>query len=265
MKKVSLLLGLIFLISAFVANGQIVTKYQQGFESTGETYTYTSQGNVSTVTDVYSSGQRAIKLTQTAGSDVIVTLDTIDFSDNSAFQYFYLEFMHICTVDPLTGPAANSNAIVQVKKPNETQWRTLMGNLHYDVNWGGGSSDYVDNNSFSERSYEIWRGTTVNNTWWKRERYKLETVLLEQGTSLSDRKLQVRFVLKARNSTLPPTTDGWYIDNINVKCSPNSMLLPVASLVDYPDLMNYPNSRRAHIAADTVTKHICHSADMTPL
>ena len=253
MKKVSLLLGLIFLISAFVANGQIVTKYQQGFESTGETYTYTSQGNVSTVTDVYSSGQRAIKLTQTAGSDVIVTLDTIDFSDNSAFQYFYLEFMHICTVDPLTGPAANSNAIVQVKKPNETQWRTLMGNLHYDVNWGGGSSDYVDNNSFSERSYEIWRGTTVNNTWWKRERYKLETVLLEQGTSLSDRKLQVRFVLKARNSTLPPTTDGWYIDNINVKCSPNSMLLPVASLVDYPDMMNYPNSRRAHIAADIST------------
>ncbi|MBP5327957.1 MAG: T9SS type A sorting domain-containing protein [Bacteroidales bacterium] len=253
MKKVSLLLGVIFLISAFVANGQIVTKYQQGFESTGETYSYTSQGNVSTVTNVYSSGQRSIKLQQTVGSDVIVTLDTIDFTDNSNFQYFYLEFMHICTVDPLTGPAPNSIAIVQVKKPNETQWSTLTGNLHYDVNWGGGSSDYVSNNSFSERSYEVWRGSTINNSWWKRERYKLETVLLGQGTSLSDRKLEVRFVLKARNSSAGPTTDGWYLDNINVKCSPNSMLLPVATLVDYPDLMNYPNSRNTHISADIST------------
>jgi len=102
MKKVSSFLGLIFLILSFSAQGQIVTKYQQGFEATGENHSYTVlQGSATPVTNVASSGNRSLKLSHGA-QDVIVMLDTIDFSDNGSFQYFYLEFMHICDVVPST-------------------------------------------------------------------------------------------------------------------------------------------------------------------
>ena len=89
MKKVSSFLGLIFLILSFSAQGQIVTKYQQGFEATGENHSYTVlQGSATPVTNVASSGNRSLKLSHGA-QDVIVMLDTIDFSDNGSFQYFY--------------------------------------------------------------------------------------------------------------------------------------------------------------------------------
>ena len=86
MKKVSLLLGLIFLISAFTSQGQIVTKYQQGFEATGETSSYTVvQGSAVPVTTVASSGERSLKLSQSTSSEVIIMLDTLDFTDNGSY------------------------------------------------------------------------------------------------------------------------------------------------------------------------------------
>ena len=107
MKKVSLLLGLIFLFSA-MGQAQIVTKYQHGFETTGETYSYTvTSGTASPNTSIYSSGQRSLKLNYSTSGEVIVQLDTLDFTDNGQFMYFYLEMMHICDVDPLTAASAS--------------------------------------------------------------------------------------------------------------------------------------------------------------
>mgnify|MGYP002852588203 CR=1 FL=1 len=249
MKKKSLLLVLISLILGFSTQGQIVTKYQQGFETSGESYSYSvSQGTATPVTTVYSSGNRSLKL-QHGSNEVIVVTDTIDMSDNSSFTSFYLEFMHICDVDPLSCNSASEVATVEGKFINESTWWVLDG-VMYDVNWGGGSEDFASLGSFSERSYDIWRGTTPANTWWKRERFSLTNKCSSQ--SLSQRKLQIRFRLKARTAS-GATTEGWYLDNITFKCSPSSMVLPIAKMVAYPDLMDYPNSRGAHIMADITT------------
>ncbi len=243
-------MGLISLILAFSANGQIVTKYQQGFEATGETYGYTvTEGSAVPVTTIASSGSRSLKLQHSQSGIVEVVLDTIDFTDNGSFQHFYLEFMHICDVDPLVCPSVNV-ATIQVKRVDEIQWQTLNGTDYYDVSWGGGSSEYALNSSFSERSYAAWQGTNLNGTWWKRERFKL--ALKVTSAPLAQRKLQIRFRLLQR-SQAGSTNEGWYLDNIKVQCSPNSMLLPVMKMVDYPDLETYPNSRGAHIAADFTT------------
>ena len=84
MKKVLLLATAIFAFWAFNtgAMGQIVTKYLQGFEATGETYGYqVTGGTVAPQTTLYSSGQRAIKLSHTS-TEAVLELDTIDLTDN---------------------------------------------------------------------------------------------------------------------------------------------------------------------------------------
>ncbi len=252
MKKVSLLLGLIFLISAFTAHGQIVTKYQQGFE-VGEAQTYTIlTGTATPVTTVASSGSRSLKFQHAVNGEVLVQLDTIDFSDNGSFQYFYLDFMHICDVNPTTSVIGVSEvAQIQIRRIDEADWTTLNGSDYYDNTWGGGSSDFVSMHSFSKESYSTWQGTTVNNTWWKRERFKFASKL--QGQALENRKILIRFRLRGRRPDAGATTQGWYLDNIKVQCSPNSMLLPVVTMADYPDLERYPNSRGTHLAADFTT------------
>lgn len=254
MKKRSLLLGLIFLISALTVHGQIVTKYQQGFEATGESCGYTvTQGSANVVTNVASSGERALKMNYSTSGMVEITLDTIDFTDNGQFMFFYLEFMHICDVDPLTAADAAEVATIEVRRAEDpnSQWSPLDGNDDYDATWGGGSSDFSSNSSFSERSYNIWRGTTPNNTWWKRERFKLATYV-QGASSIQYRKLLIRFRLYQKN-TAGASSEGWYLDNIKVQCSPISMLLPVLTMTDYPDLMNYPNSRGTHVSGKFVT------------
>ena len=71
MKKRSLLFGAIFMILGLVAQGQIVVKYQQGFESTGETCSYTTSGSAAPQTSFASSGNRALKLSHTQNNQSI--------------------------------------------------------------------------------------------------------------------------------------------------------------------------------------------------
>ncbi|MBP5516098.1 MAG: T9SS type A sorting domain-containing protein [Bacteroidales bacterium] len=250
MKKVSLLLSLISLILCFSAQGQIVTKYQQGFESSGETYSYhATQGGsfVTTVSSLYSSGNSCLKLCHSS-QEVIVELDTIDFTDNGQLNAFYLEFSHICDVNPLSCQSASDVATVEVKRPGEAYWNVL-GDQDYDHSWGGGSEEFSTNPSFSERSYDLWMGLSPTNSWWKHERF---TIYNYVTGSLADRKLQIRFRLKPRTAS-GASNEGWYLDNITVKCSPNSMVLPVTNMIAYPDMMEYPNSRGTKIMAEFTT------------
>lgn len=255
MKKKSLLLSFIFLLLAFVANSQIVTKYQQGFEATGETNGYTvTTGNATLETNLYTSGSRSLKLPHTWNSEVIVMLDTIDLSDNGSYQHVYLEFMHICDVDPLLSIDGQSSVgVVEVRLPGSADWTVLNGNDNYDLSWGGGSSDFTGNNSFSEMSYAIWSGSTPRNSWWKLERFKLFSFVNQ--TTLADRKLLIRFRLHARSTGYQAGVDpgAWYLDHIKVTASPNSMLIPTINMVDYPDNQVYPNSRSARVAVDFTT------------
>lgn len=260
MKKKSLLLSLIFVLLAFVANSQIVTKYQQGFETTDDNTSYYGLvGSTSVVTNLHSSGNRAYKLGHLYGSESILVLDTIDFSDNGSFTQSYLEFMHICDVSPFAVANVNSVAVIEVNaqsfNPNTNQpywtgWTVLDGNDHYDNSWGGGTTEFVGTHCFSEMSYPTWSGTHARNSWWKFERFKISQFFT--NTPLAYRKLIIRFRLYARTTGYQAGVpeEAWYLDNIRVTASPNSLLIPTINMVDYPDLGKYPNSRAAHIVAD---------------
>ena len=255
MKKRSLLLSLIFTLLAFVANSQIVTKYQQGFETTGENTSYTvSVGNAAPVSDIHSSGSRSIKLSHVYGSETIVMLDTIDFTDYGSYNHAYLEFMHICNVSPFATSAANSVATIEVRRIDSPDWQTLSGNDNYDMSWGGGSVDFTGTHSFSERSYTIWQSASVRNSWWKFERFKI-VQFFNGDVPLANRKILIRFRLHARTSGYQAGAEeeAWYLDNIRVSASPNNMVIPILKMVDYPDNKYYPNSRGARIALDLTT------------
>ena len=213
MKKRSLLLGLISLFLAFSANAQIVTKYQQGFE-TGEPVSYqVTSGSASPITSLYSSGSRSLKM-QHGATETIVLLDTLDFTDNASYTAYYLEFMHICDVDPLTCASATDVAIIEVMHPGESNWHTLT-DQDCDFTWGGGSTHFRDYSSYSQRAYDQWMGSATSNTWWKRERFRLAN-RINDVSDLSQRKLLVRFRLKPRTAA-GATNSGWYLDNITVK------------------------------------------------
>src|SRR5574344_63884 len=108
MRKKSLLLGLAFLLFGVGLNAQVVVKYQQGFETSGETYGYTASNTAAAVqTSLYSSGNRALKISHTS-TGTILYLDTLDFTDNSSYQYALLEYMGICTVSPTTCASPSS-------------------------------------------------------------------------------------------------------------------------------------------------------------
>ncbi len=250
MRKKSLLLVLIFSLFTLGASAQVVVKYQQGFETTGESYGYNASTTAAAPqSTIYSSGNRALKLTHSS-TDVIVELDTIDFTDNGAFYYFVLEFMGICDVNPFSCANPAKIAYIEYKRPNESTWSQLMGQSTYDRNWGGGSSDFVSTSSFSQKSYGNWQSGAINNTWWKKERFNIDAPVRNVAQPL--RKLQIRFVLAAR-TTAGTSNEGWYIDNITVKTSPQSLAVPVVTIQSWPDIEPYPNSRSARIEAKLTT------------
>lgn len=255
MKKVLLFATAIFAFWAFngVAMGQIVTKYQQGFETTGETYSYSSvSGTIAPQTTLYSSGDRALKLSHTA-TEAVLELDTIDLTDNGAYSSVVLEFFHICDVHPQSCQSANDVAVIEVKALTGTgneQWQTLTGN-YYDVAWGGGTTEFGANSCFSNQCYAEWQNSTMSNTYWKRERFKLYYFV--NSLALQNRKLLIRFKLRPKVSNYGAANAGWYLDNISVKASPQSMDLPVMTMLAYPELGIYPTSRGTRLSMSVQT------------
>lgn len=253
MRKKSLLLGLIFSFLGFAASAQIITKYSVGFEPSGENSSYTvvsGQSQTSLQTSL-ALGSRALKINH-GSSDVVIVTDTIDLSDNGQVQYFFLEFMHVCDIDPLTTASASNVCYVEYRLPEaqNNAWTRLTGNNCYDMTWGGGSNDFQQNNSFSNRSYELWQTSPIGNTWWKKERFNLTNQLY--NLALINRKVQFRFTVKARTAS-GTTTTGWYLDNITFLISPESMTPPRISMKTYPDLMDYPTNRATRIEAKVTT------------
>lgn len=248
MKKSAVLFALFSLIFGF-SQAQITTAYQQGFESTGETSSYVVvQGTAQPQSLFYTSGSRSLKMTRTT-TEAIVMLDTIDLTNNSTLTYFVLEFMHICNANPFDGAAANSVATIEVKTVNG-DWQQLQGNGAYDMGWGGGSSDFAQNSSFSCNSYPAWSGV-IDNRSWKRERFNLGNVLVQ--TPMAMRKLLVRFRFKPTTVSNPTANQAWYLDNVSLKASPQSLAVPVIKMTHIPDLEAYPTSRSTRIECEVTT------------
>ncbi|MBR3939135.1 MAG: T9SS type A sorting domain-containing protein [Bacteroidales bacterium] len=271
MKKHVILLGILGLILNFSIQAQVWTKYSAGFEP-GSATNYTITGSSSYSTTIYSGGSQALLLQQSRTDDAVLLLDTIDLTQASpSLQYATLEFMHICkvraqsTVSPIT-QATPFGAIVEVRRVDEENWTQLRSG-QYDMEWGGGSSDFNLNGFFSDYSYsQDWaagNNVTPNNSMWKKERFNLGSLF--SSARQENRKLLVRFKLpkagapqSGANGDSRPIYHGWLLDNIVINASPSSLAVPVIKMLEYPvqvssDPANHPTSRDVVIKADILT------------
>lgn len=271
MKKHVILFGILGLILNFSIQAQVWTKYSAGFEP-GTATNYTVTGSSSYSTTIYSGGSQAILLQQTRTGDAILLLDTIDLSQiDPALQYATLEFMHICkvraqsTVSPIT-QSTPYGAIVEARRIDEQNWTQLRSG-QYDMEWGGGSSDFFLNGFFSDYSYQQdWAAgmnVTPDNSMWKKERFNLGSLF--SSARAENRKLLIRFRLPqagtpqtGANGDSRPIYHGWLLDNIVVNASPSSLAVPVIKMLEYPVQVssgpaNHPTSRDVLIKADIST------------
>lgn len=246
MKKGFLLLGLIFAFSTLVTQAQIYEYYSQDFE-TGSPVNYqvSSPTAAASQTTIVSGGDRSLKMTHTQNQEIILTLDTIDFSANRNLNFYTLEFMHIAYVDPLKCNQSDRSSVcyIEVKLPTQSTWITL-NSTHYNMSESGGSSEFAQLASFCTESYSEWNlSSAVSNQLWKKERFDLEQIF--QTVDYPNRKLQVRFRMALRN--VATGTDGWYLDDIVARGSSQQMLTPRLSMMSFPDHLDYPSSRGAKL------------------
>ena len=246
MKKRLSLIGLFLALTAFSTHAQIFQMYSQDFESAANA-TYTLSAGATLQNSIVSGGTKSLKMAHSP-QEVLITLDTIDFSSNATWNYFTLEFMHIGFIDPVQAVDRTDVCVVEAKLPGQTDW-TRLNSSHYNMAEGG-SSMFSSMGSFSKFCYSEWNTTpTVNNTLWKAERFDLDQLF--QGVAVTDKKLIIRFRLGARaNST---GNDGWYLDDIKVRASSQQIITPTISMRVFPDALNYPNSRGARLVLDATT------------
>ncbi len=248
MKRGLLVIGLIFAMAATSVRAQVTYCYRQDFESATPTGYSVSTGGA-TQTSIKSGGARAMKLTHTRNQEVVLTLDTLDFSDSAAWNYYTLEFMHIAFIDPLDCASGDRTNIcrVEVKRPGQNSWMQLNSS-HYKTD--PGSNQFRNVGSFSKRSYDTWTSATAaSNMLWQKERFDIEQVF--QGVPAIDRQLIVRFIICAR--TANTGVQGWYLDDITIRASSQQMVAPKLTMISFPDNIKYPSSRGARLVANLST------------
>lgn len=250
MKKRFLLFGLIFALATVMSHAQIVQVFSQDFETgTPVNYTVSSATSAAPQTSIVSGGSRSMKITHTQSNQVIMTLDTIDLSFNATLSYFTLEFQQIAFVDPRQGTHVSQTALIEVKRPDQSNWISL-NQTHYN-RADGGSNEFLMMGTFSQESYADWSSASAaNNTLWKSERFDLDAVFL--GAATADKKLEIRFVLSPRAAATNPN-QAWFLDDIKVRASSMPIVTPSLVMRSFPDYNKYPSSRGAKLLCDVTT------------
>ena len=249
MKTKYLLLGAIFAVFGLTARAQVYEMYYQGFESSeAVTYSRSPVSNVRMSSTIHSSGNRAIKLVQNTSGEVELILDTIDFTQNTTLRYIALRFDQICRV-PKNSSEDIGMAKIYYKRANQTSW-TSMSSQQYNIT-GDHSNDFSMTNSFLDQSYADWVSAnqpSVTNGQWHSERFDLDNVMTS-SVPVNERKLLIKFVLRRRNltGTLDTVNTAWWLDNIKVSASADRMVSPKITMLEYPNVEFYPNSRGARI------------------
>lgn len=248
MRKRFLLLGLIFALTAFTSHAQIYEMFSQDFETgTPVNYTVSNTTAAAVQTTTVAGGSRAMKMLHTQSTTVEMTLDTIDFSSNATLNYFTLEFMHVAKVDPTKCPSRVDVCMIDVRRPDQASW-TRLNSTHYNMS-DGGSPEFNNLSSFSNRSYTEWTTGTALNTLWKSERFDLQTLF--QGIDATQKKVIIRFTLSERSAAT--STDAWYIDDIRVRASSMQIVTPSITMLSFPDQLCYPSSRGAKLVCNVTT------------
>ena len=261
MKLRTLVFASIFVLAAPVARAQIFESYYQGFETT-EAVNFITSSSTQVVYDsqLAASGNRSIKLCQSATEVVTLITDTLDFTQNTTLHYFALEFDHINNVATNMGVSGGGVVIgkIYVRRPGFTDWEPV--NLsNYNRTRPGTSEEFANTLSFSIESYVEWQQSGgPTNDWWKPERFDLDNKL---GTNVpqNGRLLQIKFELARKLTTGAPNGVGWWLDNIRVRASQSQMITPTIKMRVYPDGGMLPSSRGARIElvpATTVSQGI---------
>ena len=254
MKKRFLLFGLIFAMMALSSHAQIYEMFSQDFEGDPDTSYTVSSTSCAPQTILHSGGARAMKMLHTNGTQMVMTLDTIDFSTPLSLQFYKLEFSHIAWVHPTQSVSYSEVCMIEARRPDQSGWIRLNAS-HYDLSEGG-DPDFGSLSSFSIESYrEAWllSGSAPTNAMWMHERFNLDQFFFTAGPA-ENRKLIIRFILGPRQAATG--TDAWYLDDIKVSASSQQMVTPTINMISFPDHLNYPSSRGAKIVADVTTSVI---------
>ena len=258
MKTRFFILGAIFAIMGFGAKAQVNIMYEQGFEVEDPVnYTVTPSTGSAFSTNLYMGGSQAIKLIQAKNDDIIFETDTIDFRQNLSLRYITLEFDHICNVVVNTNTDGSTDPnicllYVKLAYESDLSYRMLTGTMNYDTDREGFSEEFRGTSTFNKESYTEWQESTITNSCWKNERFKIDN-LLTSDVPAEERRVIFRFVLKRRTRSGNVTGTGWWLDNIRVRSSMNQMVDPKINMVLYPDGGAHPSSRGARVVMDART------------
>jgi parallel beta-helix repeat protein len=201
MKTLFSLFTSLLVLLIFSAQGQTVV-FSEDFEGTPP-YNLTSS-SPGTADWAISSNYQAGGLY--SDTSVVVLGDTAYLTSNSfsttGNSFVVLEFSHICKIN------FSDAAEIEVSIDGGTTWSKLDGN-HYL-----GSSNFVaQGNKFNAGSYSLWEiasPTTINNSWWKREKFDISPIAANQAD------VRVRFVLRDGNNQGAQNYLGWFVDDIDV-------------------------------------------------
>ena len=196
---------IVMMLCGCVSQAQMVQMYSQGFEiEDGDQGNYTvSPGGAASPTNLwYCVGEYSLDITQSRTDTVFVQLSTnFDFTTNQNWQYFSLEFDHLCSLDGAEG----RGCFIQYRYLKDTilgagGWNALTGDEYNKSEEY--SRDFSGTGLFSRNSYEGWHNgaiANIANEKWKHERFDLDGDLnLSSGLNPNERKVQLRFVVMPR-------------------------------------------------------------------
>ena len=139
-------------------------------------------------------------------TSVVVLGDTAYLTSNSfstiGNSFVLLEFSHICKINYIDA------AEIEVSVDGGSTWTKLDGN-HYL----GSSQFNTQGYKFTAASYALWEpsnATTIDNGWWKREKFDISPIAANEAD------VRVRFVLRDGNNQGAQNFPGWFIDDIEV-------------------------------------------------
>lgn len=253
MKKRFLLFGLFFALLGVTSRAQIYEMFFQDFENgSPENYSIIDEsGGIhgGAQGTIYSGGSKAMKLNMVQSLFNYLVLDTIDFS-GYAFNHYILEFQHISYAPPSHMTSGTEGCIIEVKRPGQAIW-TQLNSTHYNMTEGG-SIEFSSLALFNKYSYTEWESyTAVSNQMWKSERFDLDALFL--SVAPADRQLIIRFRTPKSTAATGASDDGWYLDDIRVRASPQPIVFPKIVMRAFPDYIKYPSSRGAKLIADVTT------------
>jgi len=194
--------------------------FTENFETGGGNVSSSSPGSAdwAICSNYYASGSFSDSSIVAVNDTSYLTTNSFNTTGNS---YIILEFAHICKINIFDA------AEVEVSINGGINW-TKLSSSHYL-----GSSQFVaQGGKFTSSSYTtLWdptNATTINNTWWKTEKFDISSIAGNQAD------VRIRFVLRDGNGLGSQNYLGWFVDDIKVTMALDELIPPVINITSGP-------------------------------